>query len=133
VDAAVRKALEKLPADRFASPQEFVRALGDEHFRYGEAAVGVGGSATSPWNRLAIAMTLLAVVTTAVAAWATFSPDPPEGVLRYAVDVNLGRGTGLTGARLAISPDGTKLAYRGMSGGSAQLWVRDRHDLEPRM
>ena len=28
VDAAVRKALEKLPADRFTSAQEFVRALG---------------------------------------------------------------------------------------------------------
>ena len=33
VDAAVRCALEKLPADRFGSVQEFVRALEDEHFR----------------------------------------------------------------------------------------------------
>ena len=32
VDAAVRCALEKLPADRFGSVQEFVRALEDEHF-----------------------------------------------------------------------------------------------------
>ena len=30
VDAAIRKALEKLPADRFSSAQDFVRALGDE-------------------------------------------------------------------------------------------------------
>ena len=36
VDAALRCALEKLPADRFTSAQEFVRALGDENFRYGE-------------------------------------------------------------------------------------------------
>ena len=33
VDAALRCALEKLPADRFTSAQDFVRALGDEHFR----------------------------------------------------------------------------------------------------
>ena len=44
VDGAVRRALEKLPADRFTSAQEFVRALGDEHFRYGEAGVGVAGA-----------------------------------------------------------------------------------------
>lgn len=37
VDAAVRKALEKLPADRFASAEEFARALADSGFRYGDA------------------------------------------------------------------------------------------------
>ena len=43
VDAALRKALEKLPADRFTSAQEFVRALGDPGFRiyYSDAAGGL--------------------------------------------------------------------------------------------
>ena len=41
VDAAIRRAIEKLPADRFGSVQEFSSALGDEHFRYGE--LGGGG------------------------------------------------------------------------------------------
>ena len=41
VDAAIRKALEKLPADRFKTAQEFARALGDAGFRHGEE-VGAG-------------------------------------------------------------------------------------------
>ena len=46
VDAALRCALEKLPADRFTSAQDFVRALGDEHFRYGELATAGAGAET---------------------------------------------------------------------------------------
>jgi len=63
VDAAIRRALEKLPADRFSGAQEFAGALGDEHFRYGElAATGAGGVATGPWNRLTMATTTLAAL-----------------------------------------------------------------------
>ncbi len=54
VDAAVRKALEKLPADRFTSAQEFARAFGDEHFRYGEAAAEVAVTGVGRWKRLTI-------------------------------------------------------------------------------
>jgi serine/threonine-protein kinase len=54
VDAAVRKALEKLPADRFTSAQEFAKALGDEHFRYGELATVGDGVAVGPWKRMSI-------------------------------------------------------------------------------
>ena len=39
VDAAIRKALEKLPADRFKGAQEFARALADPAFRHGEEAL----------------------------------------------------------------------------------------------
>ncbi|MGD8321973.1 MAG: serine/threonine-protein kinase, partial [Gemmatimonadota bacterium] len=35
VDAAIRKGLEKLPADRFTGAQELARALADENFRHG--------------------------------------------------------------------------------------------------
>ena len=57
VDGAVRKALEKLPADRFTSAQEFIRALGDPGFRYGDVAVAGAGVAAGPWNRLTMATT----------------------------------------------------------------------------
>jgi eukaryotic-like serine/threonine-protein kinase len=36
VDAAIRKALEKLPADRFTGAQAFAKALGDPSFRHGD-------------------------------------------------------------------------------------------------
>ena len=62
VDAALRCALEKLPADRFTSAQDFVRALADPHFRYGEledVAAAAGGAATGFWRPLALVMTAL--------------------------------------------------------------------------
>ena len=47
VDAAIRKALEKLPADRFTGAQDFARALSDTGFRHGaEAVAGVAGAGT---------------------------------------------------------------------------------------
>ena len=46
VDAAIRCAIEKLPADRFTSVQDFVRALADPGFRHGEeVAAGVAAGA----------------------------------------------------------------------------------------
>jgi len=60
VDAVVAKALEKLPADRFASALDFARALGDEGFRHGanaESAVASGRSrvlALAGWGVAAV-------------------------------------------------------------------------------
>ena len=59
VEAAVHKALEKLPADRFASAHDFAQALADPGFRHGALAAAVPGVRLSPWNRLTIAMTTL--------------------------------------------------------------------------
>ena len=56
VDAAIRCALEKLPADRFKSVLEFATALSDGHFRYREAVVGVGVAPAGRWNRLTVAL-----------------------------------------------------------------------------
>ena len=64
VDAAIRKALEKLPADRFTGAQEFAGALGDEHFRHGELATAGESAAVGPWNRLTMAFAALAAVYT---------------------------------------------------------------------
>ncbi len=52
VDAAIRKALEKLPADRFASAQELARALGDPGFRHGEAVATDATLGRGLWNPL---------------------------------------------------------------------------------
>jgi len=41
VDAAIRKGLEKLPADRFGSGRDFAKALADPHFRYDERVTPV--------------------------------------------------------------------------------------------
>jgi len=89
VDAAIRKALEKLPADRFASAQDFARALGDEHFRYGELATAGAGVAAGPWNRLTLALAgstaVFAMILVGVLAWALFLPQEPGPVVRFSV------------------------------------------------
>ena len=75
VDAAIRKALEKLPADRFTGAADFAKALTDPGFRHGELST-VGATAGS-WNRLTVAMTALAAVFALTSGWAFLRPDPP--------------------------------------------------------
>ena len=129
VDAALRKALEKLPADRFTSAQDFVRALGDEHFRYGEAVAGVADAGASPWNRLSLVTAGLAALSTVIAValgWYVLRPQarpvavfplaPPEGQELY-----IGAGVNIT-----ISPDGLRVVYTG----TTQLWQRRLGQLE---
>ena len=139
VDAALRCALEKLPADRFTSAQEFVRALGDEHFRHGAVAEGEAGArdrGQAPFWRRALPWGL----TTALAATlVVVSSSPPERVRRAvlvlpdsAMLAFVGQtplGVGLPA--LAISPDGNTLAYVAQGTSSVQLYVRrlDRLDV----
>ena len=128
VDAAVRKALEKLPADRFTSAQDFVRALGDEHFRYGEVAVAEVAAAVGPWKRLAVGFAVLAGLFGLGFGWSLLRPEPPQPVTRLAVtvpiDVFLGGPRGL-----AVSPDGRTVAFA--DGRTGQLYQRDLRGLDP--
>ena len=104
VDAAIRCAIEKLPADRFGSVQEFGKALKDPGFRHGELA-GMGSMHSGGiWNRVSIATTVLAIVGTAVAMSSIQSPEPDRSTMRFTVKAPPGLGGG-AGAGLAISPD----------------------------
>ena len=75
VDAALRKALEKLPADRFASAEDFARALGAEHFRYGEHEAEAADAAGGMWIRLSLATTASTLVLALVLGWALLRPS----------------------------------------------------------
>jgi serine/threonine protein kinase len=125
VDAAVRRALEKLPADRFRSAQAFARALGDPGFRHAPPSAGVSAQPQPArmWNRVSIGATGLAAVLAMAAAWGWLRPVPepsPAVATRAVVE---GNATG-TGKRLAISPDGRWLALRGSDTLSGALYVR---------
>ena len=125
VDAALRKALEKLPADRFTSAQDFVRALGDEHFRYGVA--GVEEEAASPWNRLTVATASAAVLFAAMASWSLVRPNAAPPVQRFSLARDEGQ---VPNEWLALSPDGSALvmAYPNATG-QTQLFIRRWGDL----
>ena len=125
VDAAVRKALEKLPADRFASAQEFGNALGDEHFRYGEL-VTAGQSATlGPWNRLSIGLASLATILTLTLVWSLLRPEAPRPTTRVSVLIPEDQSFHPSRGDFDLSNDGSLLVYRGVGDeGQPQLWAR---------
>ena len=150
VDAAIRRALEKLPADRFSSAQDFARALADEHFRYGELATAGEASASGPWNRLSIGLAALAVLSAAASVTVLTSSlvdRPAPEVVRFSVpvgrdaDIYLGGRDAQRASRsnprptrtsLAFSPDGD-LAFSAWDGLEPQLYLQrmDQERAEP--
>jgi len=115
VTAAVAKSLEKLAADRFESAAKFAEALTNPAFTLPttQAATVAGAPASGPWNRVAIAATALAAVMTVLFVWAISRPQPevPKPVLRYSIALPEGEALVQRFARLAISPDGSRLVY----------------------
>ena len=134
VDAALRCALEKLPADRFTSAEDFAKALDDEHFRYGELTAAGADVGVGPWNRLTMATTTLAALFAVAFGWMLFRPEPPEPagpVIRVAAltgeDQSFHPGRG----ELDLSTDGSLMVSRGRGDvGQAQLWLRRWDALE---
>ena len=133
VDAAIRRALERLSADRFTSSQELAKALNDPGFRHGDAATEMmTASVAGLWKPLALVMsaaTVLLLATSFLGREATV----PAQVLR--VDVQLPENAGLAfdvRNHLALSPDGSRFVYTGRTEtGRTQLWVRSLSVVEP--
>jgi serine/threonine-protein kinase len=131
VDAAVQKALAKLPADRFASAAEFRAALSDPSFTVPHVVGPVPGLRTDWRTRLAVPMTLAAALLAVLAAvgWRKHTSVPDRPVIRLEVPgpdstANLVEG--------AVSPDGQQVLIvqqmsRGQqgSGGQRQFFFRD--------
>jgi len=131
VEAAVRTALEKLPADRFASAQAFADALVNPAF-------GVDRTATYEvprvsWKeRIAVPAVAIALFAGVAAGWALLRTPatPPGQVLRYRLSLPPQQSlTTRYASRVAISPDGSRLVYMGPSTQGVQLWVRRRDQL----
>ena len=123
---------EERPADRFASAREFAKALGDEHFRYGEDVAGVAGDfVPSMWKRLTMAFATLAAVTTLIAAWSLLRPVSPALVTRVSVQIQQEQFFHPSRGDLDLSADGSLMVYRGLGdGGRPQLWGRQWNALD---
>jgi len=133
VAAALSKALEKLPADRFESAKAFAEALGNSGFGRGEPT-GIAGRAeqAGPWNRLSIGFASLAAVLALILAWSLLRPRAPLPVIRhtFAVPAAFARGNAAPG--MALAPDGSWLVFVGPGSGpeGPQLWVKARDRIE---
>lgn len=134
VAATARRALEKVPADRFPKAIDFARALGDKQFRHGREPATVVAATEARWKVIAFVLAGLSVTATAVAMWSLQRPEPTRSVERYAAA--FGDGTQPTytdNQAFALSPDGLFLVYRGVGGGASAsgLWIRRWSDLDP--
>ncbi|HEX6944192.1 MAG TPA: protein kinase, partial [Gemmatimonadaceae bacterium] len=132
VAAAIARALEKLPADRFGSAAEFAAALGNTSFRGTGVADGRAMAAQDGWRQRAAVPALVAAGLLLMAlAWTTWRPPTPAAVSRYRL--KLADGQGLSGSpwsRLAISPDGSKLVYVNDDDQGTRLLLRSRDQLD---
>jgi hypothetical protein len=132
VEAAVLQALEKLPADRFASAAEFAAALGDRSFR--STVIGAGVAARGwrtgirQWLPWALAVSALGVL-----VYDRLSPTPPPPVLRFGLPTpTFAAWVDEDGSGLAISPDGSLLAYTGRDSTTGRrLFLRPLGRLDP--
>ena len=133
VEAAVRTALEKLPADRFASAAEFGAALGNTAFampamRAAPAAAAVRTPArrrvlgAGPWVLLLLAL--------GGAAWGWLRPVPRPVTRQRIVLWEHPIPAGWMGAGLAIAPDGGTIVFVDTVGGTRQLWSKERDRVE---
>lgn len=138
IDDAVLTALQKLPADRFATAAEFASALeGEGLTRHPTRGVRRNGGLkhdATLWRRVALVSAAAAVALAAIASWSWLrrgvgarAPvqlsfvSPPEAPLSP-----IGRTF-----PVSISPDGSFLAYvgwPGMSADSRALYVRRMSD-----
>jgi serine/threonine-protein kinase len=129
VDAAIRRALEKLPADRFPTARGFAEALSDPAFRHGASS----GAAvvTRTWNRVSIGATAAAVAFAAAFAWSVTRPVVPTPLTRLAVQMPDGQRP-LGDMTFDISADGRVIAYQGpgSTDGSTGLWIRRLDQLD---
>jgi eukaryotic-like serine/threonine-protein kinase len=128
VDAAIRRALERLPADRFRTAGDFAKALADPSFRHGETT-GVSPAIHRRWQVGVFAAGAIALALALASAWALTRAPPPAQTLRLSILLPEPLVDGMHGT-MNLSRDGSILVYEGASEeGSHQLWVRRLSEL----
>ena len=135
VDAAIAKALEKLPADRFSSAARFAQALGDPSFMTSEPTPAVMSTFRAQ-GLGRVAWHAVTVVAIGLALWGWMRPQPRQPVIRTQISLPedqrvLVRFRG--SHPLAISRDGTRLVYVGERAGVGSLFLRELDDLTPQV
>jgi serine/threonine-protein kinase len=136
VEATVLTALEKLPADRYATAAEFAAALTGPG-RVSSAMVPAAPVSRRAHTRRPLATVLawaVAALATLTALWGWLRPTAAAPVSRFSLFLRdserLQSLAGISGGRLAVSPEGRRLVYVGPSQGGSQLWLRRLDQLQ---
>jgi serine/threonine-protein kinase len=141
VEAAVLTALEKLPADRFATAADFADALRDKTYA---STVSLEAAAAAPKtasrrrpSATVLALAAAAAAATVAALWGWLRPSPAPLLSQFSIALRPDQGLqpplGSGGSRIALSPDGRALVYSGPGEGGNRLWLRriDQLDATP--
>ena len=132
VDAALRKGLEKLPADRFTDAHSFAKALADPGFRHGDDAAAPA-EMSKRWKRVAMATSTVATLALIVAAWSLVAGSAESGsVMRQKIAPIASDMDRPIGTYSALAPDGSSMVYavREDNGQSWNLWLKPRDAAE---
>jgi serine/threonine-protein kinase len=143
VDAAVSQALEKLPADRFATAAEFVLALGNTAFaptggrtrpvvRAARDGTGARAFLTSPRGAAVLSGLVLGTLGL-LAGWRLARPQgEPRPLVRFTLALpDSARYVDSFGRSIAVSPDGAALVFSGGTTAHRQLFVRRLDEPRP--
>jgi Tol biopolymer transport system component len=133
LDRIVRICLEKRPAERFQSARDVAFAL--DAVASGsptiEAAMPAGPIRRAAWWVVA-AVALVASAAGLAAGRLLLAPAAPAvqpaAAVRFTIDANRGEG-----AEIAVSPDGTRVAWTELSSGGrvGGIWVRRLDNVQP--
>ena len=146
VEAALERALEKLPADRFSTAREFGDALqGKGALASGSrAATGASGRAPRGWRArlsdpvvLALAAVAAGSLGTAGMLWKGRAPDVAgaERVIRFAVTAPEGvtLRQDLAPWPVTLSSDGSRVVFGAVANLEPALWLLRTDELLPQM
>ena len=129
VEAAVRRALEKLPADRFETARAFAEALGNVSFTRPSAALTApasGWSTRTASQPVRIGAAAAVAVGLFGAGWLLARPAA-QPVSRFHVALEAAQPFFFSGQanppRMALSPDGRELVYVGAAAGTGAVSV----------
>jgi serine/threonine-protein kinase len=142
VEDAVLTALEKLPADRFASAAEFAAALtgrsDDQTVRRSGSRSMARQPSVRPSVRLSVLYGVILLLTSALALWGWSRSAPPAATSRQRVVLwrhSLGRflspGLEHLATQAAIAPDGSSIVFADTVGTRVQLLLKRREASEP--
>jgi serine/threonine-protein kinase len=130
VVAALDKALEKLPADRFESAAKFSEALANASFMTTSHGHHAGTAQGANWrSRAAVPLAAALVLTLVVTGWLWTQRERPALVTR--LDLSTGTPSVLASSDVVISPDGSMLAFVGVVGTDAPALFLRHLDGEP--
>jgi eukaryotic-like serine/threonine-protein kinase len=132
VSAALDRALEKLPADRFASAKEFLEALRNPAFTHGVSGAMPAHRAAHGVDGWRVGLGAVAAIAVAWALWSNTGRDDREAGALSTFALALPAGQELLapgGTRIAFAPDGRSFVYVGVGRNRPQLWLRRLDDL----